>query len=203
MDTNTDTADTEAASDGAPGDLRFVQDFANTIDVETGADDLATPVAAAAWLLGGAKRGAAANVAPPAALEAATHARLLALRSAIRDLLRANHDRQASWEDYEAINTLAATTPLAVRLGPSGFARLEGGGDATNEAVGRLIGAIYDAAGNGTWERLKMCPADGCEWVFYDRSRNRSGTWCSMRVCGNRAKVRRYQRKLRAPDAAR
>src|ERR687886_170562 len=34
---------------------------------------------------------------------------------------------------------------------------------------------------------------DVCHWVFYDRSRNRSSTWCAMSVCGNRTKTRRYR----------
>src|SRR3712207_8580100 len=38
-------------------------------------------------------------------------------------------------------------------------------------------------------ERLKACPWDSCQWAFYDQSRNRSGVWCNMAVCGNRAKV--------------
>jgi predicted RNA-binding Zn ribbon-like protein len=42
--------------------------------------------------------------------------------------------------------------------------------------------------------RLKLCP--NCEWLFIDRSKNRSRTWCDMTVCGNRAKARlHYSRK--------
>ncbi|HEV7310259.1 CGNR zinc finger domain-containing protein [Ensifer sp.] len=42
-------------------------------------------------------------------------------------------------------------------------------------------------------ERLKICP--NCGWLFLDRSRNRSRTWCDMAVCGNRNKARlHYQR---------
>jgi predicted RNA-binding Zn ribbon-like protein len=45
-------------------------------------------------------------------------------------------------------------------------------------------------------ERLKICP--NCEWLFIDRSKNRSRTWCDMAVCGNRAKARlHYQKKRR------
>ena len=47
---------------------------------------------------------------------------------------------------------------------------------------------------DGTWSRLKACPGEGCAWAFYDRSRNGSRTWCSMAVCGNRVKTRRYRR---------
>ena len=43
-------------------------------------------------------------------------------------------------------------------------------------------------------ERLKICP--NCEWLFIDKSKNRSRNWCDMTVCGNRAKARlHYQRK--------
>lgn len=42
-------------------------------------------------------------------------------------------------------------------------------------------------------ERLKICPT--CEWLFIDRSRNRSRTWCDMNVCGNRAKARLHYRR--------
>src|SRR2546427_10490443 len=36
----------------APGDLELVQDFVNTLEVDTGADDLPDPEALAAWLAG-------------------------------------------------------------------------------------------------------------------------------------------------------
>jgi predicted RNA-binding Zn ribbon-like protein len=44
-------------------------------------------------------------------------------------------------------------------------------------------------------ERLKICP--NCEWLFIDRSKNRSRTWCDMSVCGNRAKARLHYKKRR------
>ena len=44
-------------------------------------------------------------------------------------------------------------------------------------------------------DRLKECPApDGCGWLFIDTSRNRSRQWCSMKDCGNAAKVRRFRK---------
>ncbi|MBP2235012.1 putative RNA-binding Zn ribbon-like protein [Sinorhizobium kostiense] len=42
-------------------------------------------------------------------------------------------------------------------------------------------------------DRLKICP--NCEWLFFDRSRNRSRTWCDMAVCGNRTKAKRHYRR--------
>lgn len=40
---------------------------------------------------------------------------------------------------------------------------------------------------------LRECASDTCGWLFLDESKNRSRKWCSMRDCGNRAKVRRFR----------
>ncbi len=44
-------------------------------------------------------------------------------------------------------------------------------------------------------DRLKICP--NCGWLFLDRSRNRSRTWCDMAVCGNRTKAKRHYHRNR------
>ena len=45
-------------------------------------------------------------------------------------------------------------------------------------------------------DRIGECADDqGCGWLFYDTSRNRSRRWCSMESCGNRAKARRHYRR--------
>ncbi|MES0880235.1 CGNR zinc finger domain-containing protein [Roseibium sp. SCP14] len=41
-------------------------------------------------------------------------------------------------------------------------------------------------------ERLKMCPAQDCGWLFIDETRNSRRRWCSMETCGNRAKANRH-----------
>jgi predicted RNA-binding Zn ribbon-like protein len=46
-----------------------------------------------------------------------------------------------------------------------------------------------------TWSRLKACRDDTCKWAFYDHSKNRSGHWCSMEVCGSRHKARQYRER--------
>jgi predicted RNA-binding Zn ribbon-like protein len=44
--------------------------------------------------------------------------------------------------------------------------------------------------------RMGRCQAQGCGWYFIDESPNRSRTWCSSEVCGNRERVRRaYARR--------
>ncbi|MCG3040358.1 CGNR zinc finger domain-containing protein [Streptomyces sp. S1A] len=64
-------------------------------------------------------------------------------------------------------------------------------------ALGRCLAIAGRAAFDGTWRRLKVCPSEGCQWAFYDHSKNRSGTWCQMAECGNRAKVNAYRARHR------
>ena len=69
---------------------------------------------------------------------------------------------------------------------------MSGRGDALDEVVAVAFGAMLD----GTWGRLKACR--NCHWSFYDYSPNRSATWCSMQLCGNRTKTRAYRRRKAA-----
>ena len=70
-----------------------------------------------------------------------------------------------------------------------------------SSALGRLLAVVAAAHNDGTWLRLKACPADDCQWAYYDRSRNRSAVWCDMGVCGNRQKVRSFRERTRPPPA--
>lgn len=59
-----------------------------------------------------------------------------------------------------------------------------------------LLGPIlFDAAEllvNGAQDKLRECQDERCGWLFLDRSAAQRRRWCSMRDCGNRAKVHRY-----------
>jgi predicted RNA-binding Zn ribbon-like protein len=59
----------------------------------------------------------------------------------------------------------------------------------------RLLLAIECLQAQGAWPRLKACTDDGCQWAFFDTTRNRSRTWCSMEECGNKEKTRRYRER--------
>lgn len=43
-----------------------------------------------------------------------------------------------------------------------------------------------------------LCASEACGWVFLDPSHRRR--WCSMAICGNRAKAARFRRR-QSPDA--
>jgi predicted RNA-binding Zn ribbon-like protein len=62
-----------------------------------------------------------------------------------------------------------------------------------------VIRSTADLLVSDTLKKLKMCANPSCRWFFWDGSRNQSRRWCDMKVCGNRAKARRfYQRKQKA-----
>ncbi len=50
-------------------------------------------------------------------------------------------------------------------------------------------------------DRVGQCAdPEGCGWLFLDLSKNRSRRWCSIQDCGNRAKQRRLQARLKHSD---
>lgn len=65
-------------------------------------------------------------------------------------------------------------------------------------ALGPVAWAAADLLENGGLDRLKECPGPRCGWVFLDASKNRSRTWCSMKTCGNTAKVKRFRKRAEA-----
>ena len=84
----------------------------------------------------------------------------------------------------------------AFALGWSGHdARLERPGWPIADAAWRLLAGPVIG-------RMRMCPADGCGWLFVDRSRNGTRRWCSMDGCGARMKTRRaYARTRKRAEA--
>jgi predicted RNA-binding Zn ribbon-like protein len=95
------------------------------------------------------------------------------------------------------INALARGASAEVRLGPEGPRFLAGTTAGLDGALGVVLAATAGAMLDGSWSRLKICPGDHCGWAFYDHSRNQSGRWCSMNVCGGRAKARAHYRRRR------
>jgi predicted RNA-binding Zn ribbon-like protein len=71
-------------------------------------------------------------------------------------------------------------------------------GTGVDGAFGRIVAIVFKAMLDGSWARLKACRQ--CGWAFYDTSKNRSGSWCSMQICGNRTKTRAYRRRKAAGD---
>jgi predicted RNA-binding Zn ribbon-like protein len=192
MNTTTSASTDSGSRTPAPGALALVQDFINTRDIEGGTDALATPALLAVWL---SARGLLEDAPRLTDIDLG---RALALRETLRQLLAAHHNGVIDEEALARFNALTASAGLMVRLDADGEAALRPVCTGMDGAIARLIAIVYDAIAAGTWQRLKVCRRDACRWAFYDASKNRSGTWCSMSVCGNRAKVHAYQQRRRS-----
>jgi predicted RNA-binding Zn ribbon-like protein len=177
----------------APGELEHVRDFVNTIDVEQDAERLTSPARLAAWLV---DRGLAS---PGLAASELDLENALTLREALRAILLAhNGDDSAPAQAAAALDEAARRSSLRLRFDARGAGTLEPEARGVDGALGRLVAIVHRAAGDGTWERLKACRDHSCEWAFYDHTKNRSGAWCNMEVCGNRAKARAYRERREA-----
>jgi predicted RNA-binding Zn ribbon-like protein len=182
----------------APGDLVLLQELVNTLDITPNTDELPDVASLRAWLTA---RGLV-DEDEAAALGDADLARVIAFREALRALLRANHGDPLDPDAAALVNAEAARASLRVRVDAEGGARLEPAGRGLDRVIARLLAAVASADVEGTWRRLKVCADSTCAVAFYDLSRNASRAWCSMAVCGNRNKARRYRRRGAAQEAS-
>lgn len=160
----------------APGGLELVQSLVNTLDLESGADALDTAE--------GRARLGLTEEELPAARE---------LRESLRATLLA-HAGHLPHREVTPLTDLLSRAPLRVTVD-------EGDGSASltpadaGPLASRVAAAVAESLVAGTWSRLKACEAADCHWAYYDRSPAGRGRWCSMQVCGARAKMRRYRAK--------
>jgi predicted RNA-binding Zn ribbon-like protein len=202
----------------APGQLEIVRQFVNTLDIESGTDELDSPGGLLGWLdesgLGGLGRDAAGG-----GPVTETDLRLaVSLREALRGVLSwhvtaggapdgaASPDRAhgPASAAAAAAELHKAAAPLRIRLEVSDEGQVAAvpDGSGVTADLAQILLIAGEAATTGTWGRLKVCSAGDCQWAFYDRSPTRTGCWCSMRVCGSRAKSRAYRRRAPGRSAA-
>jgi predicted RNA-binding Zn ribbon-like protein len=175
----------------APGRLELLQRFINSHnhDFPPEWDRLGTPEKAAAWLR--EKR----LVAPGTRVSDAEVARLRELREALRALVIANQGGRPGAGATDVIRRAADTARLSVAIDVTGRTTLASAAGGVDGAVATLLGILHEAQLSGDWSRMKGCR--GCEYAFFDRSKNRSAAWCAMSICGNRTKNRAYYRRHR------
>lgn len=196
------TFDYTAMARKAPGRLEIVQDFINTADLEDGTDEIGTLPALRNWL----KARKLVRESPTAQGQADSSEALETghtLREALRALALANNGDAASSQSARLLIEACSDLHLHLRARFS-FDQpliLEAEDPGVQGGLGTLLTIVYDSLVDGTWRRLKACSRHTCQFAFYDTSRNGSGRWCSMAVCGNRTKVEAY-RERRAPNTA-
>jgi predicted RNA-binding Zn ribbon-like protein len=172
----------------APGALETVRQFVNSADFEAGTEALSDPDSLARWL-------AEHDLLEPRTR--ATDADLshaLALREALRALTLANNGAERDPEAVATLQAAAERAEVGLDFRDDG-SHLEPRAGGVDGALGRVLGAVHEAMHDGTWARLKACPWHTCNWAFYDHTKNRSGVWCTMDVCGNRAKAKAYRER--------
>jgi len=182
-------------SNPAPGALETVRGFVNTRDVDEDVEELATPAALATWLF---EHGLTGDGGAEPAATAADLRRAVELREALRAHLLAHHGEPLADGAAATLDAAARRARLGMRFTGPDETALEPDATGVDGALGRLLAIVARAIEDGSWKRLKVCPAETCQWAFYDTSRNRSAVWCDMRVCGNRAKVREFRERTRA-----
>jgi predicted RNA-binding Zn ribbon-like protein len=176
----------------APGPLRRIQAFINTIDLESGQDRLARIDDARAWLVDNHLLAADAAPSPD-------DLRLVAdVREGLRALLIQNSGGPMPDPAVMApLRAVAESSGVRTVLDESGRITLGTDDDSLRARLLSLLLVIRDAQLDGTWTHMKACANDDCLWAFYDHSRNHGGTWCAMATCGNKLKNRDFRARRR------
>jgi predicted RNA-binding Zn ribbon-like protein len=165
----------------------LVLDFVNTLDIESDSDELDSPGALRRWI----ERRMGKRPGP---VDHDAWRMVVETRESLRTVLASHSGLTLDPECLKQLNRAGSSADFSPRWDERGtvsFAPHEVGPG----ALGRIFSAVVASQSDGTWERLKVCSAEGCRYAFYDHSKNRSGRWCEMRVCGNRAKTRTYRQR--------
>ncbi|MFE0172596.1 CGNR zinc finger domain-containing protein [Streptomyces sp. NPDC059002] len=90
------------------------------------------------------------------------------------------------------------SAPVVVALSGDGALTVEPEGAGARWLASAVLAEALLAQASGVWRRLKICRNEDCAAAFYDRSRNNSGVWHSVRGCGNAAHLRACRERRRA-----
>ncbi|WP_166354420.1 CGNR zinc finger domain-containing protein [Phytoactinopolyspora limicola] len=118
-------------------------------------------------------------------------ARARALREAAHRLISARMTgRAAAVSDVAEVNAWALQRPAPPQLATTGtFELASASGIGVDGALAYIAVDLIELLGDSRTALLKACEAADCGMPYIDWSRGRTRRWCSMRECGNRAKV--------------
>ncbi|MEO3876369.1 CGNR zinc finger domain-containing protein [Nonomuraea sp. B12E4] len=178
------------ATGTAPMPLRVIEEFINTRRRD--GDEIATPQQLATWL------HARGLMPADTVVNAEQRDRAERIREGLRALIAENNIEPVSSPRPDGLNPAARAEladltrdfPLMLDVTVSPPRLVARARRPVEAALARLLAVVAEAVAEGTWTRLKACREPSCRWAYYDHSRNRRRTWCSMDICGNRAKAR-------------
>jgi predicted RNA-binding Zn ribbon-like protein len=178
----------EIAENPLQPEIDLLVAFVNTHDLEEETDSIADPGLLRTWIA-----EQAGEYLPD--VDAEDGRRVRELRESLRALLRANNGGEADEQELQALRDAAERSRYRLSFDPGGWLSLAPARADLSGFESRLLLAIERLQCEDAWPRLKACTDEGCQWAFYDATRNRSRTWCSMDVCGNREKTKRYRQR--------
>ena len=185
----------ESTSPPAPGDLELLQRFTN-LHVHR-PHDVSTDPPAEVIREFFVERGL---LTPNERFTDKDRETFLALRDAIRRLIEPDDDAPLAAEDAQVIDRIGLAAGLHPHFHATHAPTLEPKGKGVAAAFGAVVAIAFVSAFDGSFDHLKLCASETCRAVFYDRSKNHSGRWCSMSTCGNRNKVRAWRERQRIED---
>jgi predicted RNA-binding Zn ribbon-like protein len=191
----TETMSAHEATKPAPEPLALVQRFVNSLDLDDQDEELAAPDELRAWLTERELMSADERVSE------GDLRRAIDVREGLRALLLANNGEKLDEGAVERLERAASRAGVRVSFGPGGEPELVPDAVGVDGAIARLMAIVAAARVDGSWARLKACPREDCFWAFYDRSKNRSGRWCTMESCGNVEKARSFRERHKASSA--
>ena len=156
-----------------------------SINRENGADRFATPDGFDQWLL--------SEGHPATGPDDDDLARVVAFREALHALTVANHQQQVTVDTWAALAAVLADVTFRIRADSAGLDLVAVSPSPAIAFLGDLALICRRAHDGGNLQRLKSCI--NCEWTIYDASKNQSGRWCSMNVCGGRHNARTYRQR--------
>ena len=185
-----------------PDELANLYDFANSLDVRhfthhgvrhVQGDELTEPAELAGWLAGRGLLAQGAGKITPAMFDTA-----LQLRAELRDYLGCDpvERRKNARVAGHLTNALKMFPLVAEARGGEGLI-LRALRDDALAGLSVVVAELYNGSIDGTLDRLKMCAAEECRRVFFDRSKPATRRWCMSTLCGNRIKTRAYRARHR------
>jgi predicted RNA-binding Zn ribbon-like protein len=191
----------ESKQFGVPDELANLYDFANTLDLRHFThhgvphpqhDELQGAKELGVWM---SQRGL---LRTGARITSAMFATALELRGSLRDYLQCDPvARGANKDAARSLNKALGLFPLVAAARADGGMVLKAARADARAGLSSVVAQFYDGSRNGTLDRLKMCAADECRRVFFDRSKPATRRWCMSSLCGNRVKTRSYRERQR------
>jgi hypothetical protein len=172
----------------APGGLALVQGLLNTRATASGSADLLDDVSVAQrWLNDGLLEWSE--------LTGSTVVDQVLTPRGLGEL-RALRERVRSYLAGERVG-VRIDQPIAVVSTEDGRLRTQPTGAGIRWVESAIWGAVLMAQDRDTLRRLKLCRNEVCGSAFYDRSKNSSGVWHDVHVCGNAANLRASRARKR------